>query len=169
MTEEWRPIAGWEGLYEVSSIGRVRSLCFGTPRLRKIKPHPTLGYACFTMKSSGRKQKSTNVHVEMARAFFGPCPKDHEVLHRDGDRMGNRLDNLRYGTRAENVSDTMAHGRVPKGEGHCHAKLNDEQVLAIRADPRGARRLSKAYGVSRGTIGYIRAGKAWRHLLPGGV
>jgi len=166
MIEAWRDIVGWEGLYEVSDVGRVRNARTG--HVKKISPHKTLGYAFFTMKAAGRKQKTTTVHAEMARAFIGPRPDGCEVLHRDGDRMGNRLGNLRYGTRAENVKDTIRHGRVPHGERQHNAKLTEQDVIAIRKDWRGSRRLSRKYGVCRQTVDDVKAGKSWKHLLQTG-
>lgn len=116
-SEEWRPIPGYEGAYEVSDLGRVRSL----PRLVPAGPHggkrpipggllkPTIqhfGYA--QVKLAG---KSRLVHWLVADAFLGGRPEGMQVCHSNGDPGDNRAINLRVDTVASNMSDTVRHGR----------------------------------------------------------
>ena len=124
MIEEWRPIEGYEGLYEVSSYGRVRSLdkyvkCKGESyRLHKGKvlspAKDTIGYLFVILHCNG-KCKTIRVHKLVAEAFL-PNPENlTEVNHKDEDKINNRADNLEfcdhkynmnYGTRNIRSKDT---------------------------------------------------------------
>lgn len=107
--EQWRPIPGYEDTYQVSSLGRV----FSHPRPRTsgglLKQRvDDAGYPGVNLVQGGQ-QKAFRVHVLIALAFLGPRPEDYEVRHLDGSRV-SRLDNLAYGTRAENMQDASRHG-----------------------------------------------------------
>lgn len=120
-TEEWRPVAGWEALYEVSDRGRVRSLprsvVGGGQGGVAVRGGRTLalvgdakGYQFVSLSNGGRRRAS--VHGLVAAAFLGRRPTpDHEVRHLDGDPSNNALANLAYGTGAENWEDRRRHGR----------------------------------------------------------
>lgn len=129
--EEWRAIAGWEGFYEVSNMGRVRSLdrvsCGVRVKGRLMKPYPDNKdhpYAMLTLQSGGRKGtpgcriEFPMVHKLVLEAFVGPRPPGLEACHNDGDGMNNRLTNLRWDTHKANMADQFRHGtknvRKPK-------------------------------------------------------
>lgn len=107
--EEWRPIPGYEGRYEVSSEGRVRSWA------RKDGPHlrrPSTGdqrYHSVTLCRDGRHEQRA-IHTLVALVFIGPRPEGMEVRHLDGNSHNNRAANLTYGTHAENMLDQRRHG-----------------------------------------------------------
>lgn len=106
MTEQWRPVVGWEGLYEVSSEGRVRSFRRGANG-RVLRPGiASHGYPTVAL-GRGNTQ---SVHVLVAAAFLGPCPEGQEVRHRDGKRTNPRMENLHYGTRGQNIADAILSG-----------------------------------------------------------
>ena len=110
VTEEWKPVPGYEGRYEVSDLGRVRSLqhCWGprpTPHL--LKPGiASTGYPTVALGRGNTKQ----VHALVLSAFVGPCPPGQECRHKNGVRSDPRLVNLEYGTRAQNIQDAIVHG-----------------------------------------------------------
>ena len=108
MAEEiWKKIQG-HAHYEVSSLRRVRS-SHRSPKgqWRLLRPGLiSVGYLSVALGRGNTKL----VHRLVAEAFFGTCPPGHEVLHTDGSRDNNRVENLRYGTRAENIEDSKAHG-----------------------------------------------------------
>ena len=113
--EEWRPVAGYEGIYEVSSRGRVRSL----PRVDSRGRRNRGRYLAVINHPSGHKQvklsregtsKPGKLHRIVLIAFMGPPPPGCEVLHGDGDPGNNALSNLRWGTRSENLRDAVRHG-----------------------------------------------------------
>lgn len=115
MTEEWRPVVGFEGLYEVSSEGRVRSLDrnvrgrHGMRRISGVLLRPGIASNDYPTVAIGRGNTRT-VHSLVAAAFIGPCPIGQEVRHRDGNRRNPRADNLRYGTRGQNIADAILSG-----------------------------------------------------------
>lgn len=119
--ERWRAIPGYVGAYEVSDLGRVRSLPrhdrLGRPvQGRVLKPAPDSGgYSTYNLHRDG--QGCTHrAHCLVALAFVGPRPADLEVRHLDGDPSNNALVNLAYGTRSENQLDRIGHGT------HQHAR-----------------------------------------------
>lgn len=110
MVEEWREVVGYEGEYIVSNLGRVRSLP-GGKRHGKLLKQALSGYPGNQYLHVGFRGTDTKaVHVLVARAFLGPRPEKLDVCHNNGDRLDNRLDNLRYGTRKENMTDRDEHG-----------------------------------------------------------
>lgn len=120
MQEVWKPVPGYEGLYEVSDQGRVRSLdryvqCSGPvkgayvsfKKGRLLRPGPSnYGHLSVVL---GRGQ-TRMVHDLVLRAFVGCPPAKHECCHGNGDPSDNRLENLRWGTRSENILDAVKHG-----------------------------------------------------------
>lgn len=122
MIETWKAIPGYEGYYEVSDQGRVRSLdrwidTKQGPRFRRgvvRKPkRGTHGYWELPLNLDGRERTHT-VHSLMMLAFVGPRPDGQEVLHGDDDKDNNTLENLRYGTKPENMQDAIKNGRNPQ-------------------------------------------------------
>lgn len=118
MTEEWRPVVGWEGVYEVSDGGRVRSLdrtvVFRDGRRafyrgKTLKPRvDENGYHRYTL-SLAKKRRQDRAHTLVLVAFVGPRPDGLEGCHNDGNPGNNRLDNLRWGTRSSNAKDRVMH------------------------------------------------------------
>ena len=118
-SEEWRPVVGYEGSYEVSDMGRVRSLDRTTDRGRKWKGRmmsPSALQNCYLVVTLWRdgSQRTPLVHRLVLEAFAGPQPELHESLHRNGGRQDNRAANLRWGTHAENQRDQIKHGTHAK-------------------------------------------------------
>ncbi len=128
MHENWLPVVGYEGLYEVSSLGRVRS----TPR-PKAKGGPLAmppdhhGRLHVTLHKQG-VQTVRHVHRLVADAFIGPLLPGMETRHLDGDPTNNTVSNLAYGSRAENQRDSIRHGTHSESrKTHCpHGHPYDE-------------------------------------------
>lgn len=176
-TEVWKPVPGYEGAYEVSDHGRVRSLdrkiatCpKGTAYRRLVRgrvlatsAHPG-GYRLVHLWQDGRV-RATTVHALVAAAFLGPCPSGQEVRHKNGVAGGHGLANLEYGTRKENHADKRRHGTHLQGETQNGAVLTEPEVRAIRA-ARGAthQALADRFGCSRRNIGRILSRELWRHV-----
>lgn len=101
--EEWRPIKDYEGLYEVSNFGRVKSLCAGRWKNTMLrKPQPTQnGYMAVMLKKSGKVRQIT-IHRLVAIAFLDNPDGLREVNHKDEDKKNNRADNLEWCTRKYN-------------------------------------------------------------------
>lgn len=175
--EEWRPVVGWEGLYEVSSLGRVRSL----PRVvtgrdgvvqrvpGRIRKAPVLrnGYPHVSLCSRPEgRLKVAAVHRLVAAAFIGPRPDGCETRHLDGDKTNNVLSNLAYGTVAENQADRVLHGTSNRGTRCGSAKLTEDDVREIRARAASETRaaLASAFGVTSSCIDNVVRRTTWRWL-----
>ena len=158
MTEEWRAVPGAIG-YEVSSTGLVRVWSRRRPDARRLKPTKTVkGYLRVAIKTEART-KLLFVHALVLTAFVGPRPPGLVTRHLNGVRDDNRLENLAWGTYAENAADTIAHGRSHRGELHRCAKLTTADVLEIRASSDTIPVLADRFGVSMSTIGSLRVRK----------
>jgi len=121
--ECWLPIPGYEGYYEASDLGRIRSLdriivgggC--CPRRRKkgqiLRGRPNNhGYPSVYLSKDGHRRNIT-VHSLILLTFRGPRPEGRIIRHLNGDQLDARLENLVYGTFSENNLDTLRHGRNP--------------------------------------------------------
>lgn len=111
--EQWRDVPGFEGRYQVSDMGRVRSLdrfvrvvpprgaeTVRPVRGRILRPGPSNSGHLSVVLGRGNTRA---VHQLVMLAFIGPPPAGHEVLHRNHQPADNRLANLKYGTRSENI------------------------------------------------------------------
>ncbi len=110
--ERWLSVPGFEGRYDVSDHGRVRSWqpWRGTPVPRILAPvRGSHGYEAVALRPEG-VVPSTTVHRLVMLAFVGPCEDGMDVRHLDGDKTNNTLMNLEYGTRSENHHDAVMHG-----------------------------------------------------------
>lgn len=176
MVEKWRNVAGWEDLYEVSDLGRVRSVerIVLTPRFERLVEHKrkarilapskaSNGYRHLILSRDGEKV-TKSVHDLVCTAFHGPRPDGHTVAHNDGSRCNNAAANLRWASQADNLADRAGHGTAVIGETHGRSKLTKCDVAAIRASPSSQRQLARQFGVSKATIGKIQARLLWRHI-----
>lgn len=126
--ERWLPIAGYEGFYEVSDLGRIRSVDRVVPwmgRTRSLRGkvlNPSKNQAGHLVVGLSREgvQIVHKVHQVVIRTFVGPQPEGMDTRHLNGIHEDNRLVNLRYGTRRENVQDMIKHRGHPNAlKTHC--------------------------------------------------
>jgi hypothetical protein len=172
---EWRSVSGWEGFYEVSDDGRVRSLARTVEMIRRgkvvrvsfgervMRAPLCEGYPKVVLSRPGRQERKF-VHQLVCTAFHGPPPPKHEVAHNNGIRTDPRAENLRWATRRENVRDKAAHGTQPRGEQMPTAKLSEAQARYILASSERSVDLARELGRDPTTISNIRTGKRWKHL-----
>lgn len=116
--EEWRPVVGYEGLYEVSDRGAVRSIDRVIARRehtvtykgRLLKPRhmAPMGYETVGLSKNGRP-RTIFVHVIVLEAFVGPRPDGMVSCHNNGDPNDNCPSNLRWDTQASNMRDRYMH------------------------------------------------------------
>lgn len=113
--EEWEDIAGYEGLYQVSNLGRVKSLGNNKSRNEKIiKPRSNKdGYLLVGLYNEG-KGKNHRVHRLVAQAFINNPDNKPEVNHKDEDKTNNCVENLEWVTRKENINYGTHNERVAK-------------------------------------------------------
>lgn len=122
-TERWLPVVGFEGRYEVSDRGRVRSTAAVFPRwvngveqiyhrkeyVKKLTRHPAgYMYASLFDRQTGRENGYAKVHRLVLEAFVGPCPDGMEACHGNDVPGDNRLENLRWDTKRANHADKVA-------------------------------------------------------------
>lgn len=107
LNEEWRPVVGFEGRYEVSSLGSVRNVTTG-----KVLRAPlcTSGYPHLNLSAGCGVRKAAVVHQLVASAFIGPRQGGMQVDHINRDKSDNRLLNLRYVTPSQNKCNSQKSG-----------------------------------------------------------
>ena len=166
--EHWLPVVGYEGLYEVSDLGRVKSLPrSGTPG-GILKPSINTGHPYLKVGlTRDCMTRSPKVHILVARAFLGPCREGFEVCHGPGGPQDNRLANLSYGTHVKNMADQRRDGTLIAGVRAAGAMLDDEIVRECRVRAGAGETsaaLAREFGVSRKTMWAVVAGKTWKHV-----
>lgn len=176
MTEIWKDIEGYDGFYQVSNEGRIKSTggtCGTCERKEKIRT-PSItkdGYVKVRLLRSG-KDKTERVHRLVAAAFVpNPDGKD-TVNHIDGNKTNNRSENLEWVDRSEQMLHAYKIGlkRSRTGVNNSNAKLTDKQVEEIRSlyvpqsTEFGTVALGKKYGVTNRVIGLIVKGLAYKNV-----
>jgi hypothetical protein len=182
MIENWKAVVGFEGLYEVSDLGRVRSLDRiltverlnwrdGTPQKlsyprkgRLLKTNPNMkGYPRVTLLANG---PTIVVHQLVLNAFVGICPEGLQGLHANDIKSDNRLSNLSWGTPSQNQLDAIKNDRCLLGEEKPNAKLTDADIPTIRSRLKieGCIAIAKDFGVSDTAIWNIKNGRSWKHV-----
>lgn len=157
MTEEWMPVAGFEGLYEISNFGNVKSLCagrWGYTIMRKPVPDKD-GYLTVNLKKNG-KYKSAKIHRLVAQAFLENPNDFPEVNHKDEDKTNNRVDNLEWCTRKYN-QNYNGHPKI-----YCKpvVKMTDDGEVVGQYDSVTA--AEKANGIKKGCISAVLTGRRKR-------
>jgi hypothetical protein len=157
----------------VSDLGRVRSWRRGKwgrrdePRIMSPGEDGHVGHVAVNLCLGDGTRRRGKVHRLVAEAFIGPIPAGLDVRHLDGNPKNNRVGNLAFGTRRENMADAVAHGTVRKGSAMSHARLSEDDVLTIgrlRASGLTQREVGAHFGVTREAISRIEQGRNWKHL-----
>ena len=174
--EEWRPVPGYVGLYEVSDEGRVRSLprmTIGRNGRRHIVHGRILclgtshnGYKTAELSRDGAARKF-RVNRLVAEAFIGPALPGLVACHNDGDRANNRAENLRWDTYQANSDDMDVHGTKQYGTANSQARLNPDSVREIRRLSAGGMQqkvIAARYGVNPATVALVLHGRTWTHV-----
>ena len=175
--EVWKDVVGYEGLYQVSNIGNVRSLDKYVlnrgkyPVLLKgriMKPSSSSGYWMLVLYKNG-KGKNLKIHRLMAKSFLPNKENKECINHKNGIKTDNNLENLEWCTISENNFHTwkmcLKKANPLKGELCKTSKLKNDDVLAIRASKSNCTELGVIYNVHKSSISLIKSGKTWRHLL----
>lgn len=113
---------------------------------------------------SGKKAGNEPAHRFAYRTFKGVIPAGLFVCHKCDTKSCVNPDHLFLGTHQQNMNDMVAKGRGAIGERHGFAKLSDEQVISIRADPRPLFAIAAEHGVSDATIHNVKRRKTWKHV-----
>ena len=171
MSELWKSIPGYEGIYSASTQGRIRSEGrtvirrngapqFWASRILSAGRKPG-GHMSVRLADVTGSAKSLTVHRLILLTFVGPCPDGLEVLHADDNPYNNRLENLRYGTRSENQHDAVRNGKHAQAaktsciHGHPYTTENTgvdhrrgwRYCLSCKRDREGRRRAAAGNGI----------------------
>jgi len=174
--EIWRPVVGYEGKYEVSNLGRVRSLDRLVPRQgfagpfrmrgRMLKPYLNqLGYPMVQIT----RGIPTFVHLLVLEAFVAPRKSGLVCNHLDANPRNNRVENLEWTTQTGNMQHAARLGliRIYRGQENSNAKVTEEQVRTIRRlskEGHSQRALAASFGIGRATVRSIIDRKNWKHV-----
>ena len=164
LPETWKPVVGWEGLYEVSDHGRVWSVRRG---LMKGTLTPSDGYVRLEFSRDGYRRK-VFAHILVLTAFDKPCPDGLECCHWDDNPANNHLTNLRWDTQSANMFDQVRNGThyeaarthcpaghpyagmnlyvAPSGERQCGVRVGRMHELGTRRVRTRARIMSALFG-----------------------
>lgn len=163
--ERWRWVKGYEGLYMVSDLGRVKRIAPG----RGARPGHILkplkcsnGYLAVCL-SVGSRQKQARIHRLVAQAFLTPVVGKDLVNHINGDKTDNRVANLEWSNKSENAIHSY---RVLGDKPHVQKGLKGKKLTAndarsIYLDPSSKASIAKQYGITETMVRAIKTGKSW--------
>lgn len=120
--EIWKDIEGYEGLYQISSFGRVKSLKFNKEHIMTTQINKTSGYYYIGLRKPKAKKNFKSVHRLVAEAFIPNPDRKPEVNHIDGNKDNCRIENLEWLTRSENEHHAYNTGLKYRGFGNPKAK-----------------------------------------------
>lgn len=166
--EEWKPIRGYEGLYEVSNIGNIRRVGFGRlrtcSRIGPIKTRKTgrAGYWYVNLCRDGIT-KTFLVHIIVAKAFLGDAPFGMEVNHKNGNKDDLSVGNFEYLTHANNRKHAQEVLGLYRGERQALSKLTSDKVQTIRRMAVGhtQQEIATMFGVTQASVSNIINRKTW--------
>lgn len=166
--EIWRDVIGFEGLYSISSLGRVSSLKRKKGEKRLMKIHSSKGYSIIGLRL-GKKHQNKSIHRLVAITFIPNPENKPQVNHKNGIKADNRLVNLEWCTKSENQKHSFYNGLQKPiiGESHYKSILKKSDVIQIlvNKDNLTYKQMANKYKVCWGTISAIRQRKMWKHIV----
>lgn len=174
--EEWKDIAGFEGMYQVSNMGQVRSLDRLDSRGykykgRTVKPSTSKGYQ-YAHLCKLSKYTTISIHRLVALAFIPNPDNLPQVNHIDGNKQNNHVSNLEWVTEKENINHAWDNGLATNsGENNVLAKLTEDDVRFIRSNYNpaipefGQKALAEKFGVKQPVISKVVHRKSWKHVV----
>jgi hypothetical protein len=170
--EQWREIPGFEGYYEVSNTGNLRSLdrWLTSGRHRKgarLQANRSASGHFKVRLCRGGRHHWFGVHCLVLAAFIGPRPEGMQGAHNNGDPSDNRPENLRWDTAKGNAADRKSHGTEMCGENNPRSKLTERQVSEIFRMHRSGvmgKDIAAVMLCTPANISSILKGKHWRTL-----
>jgi hypothetical protein len=161
--EIWKAIPEFEGLYEVSSLGRIRSLDrivekrdrhtgavmkqLYRGKILKQNERGDCGHLYVHIGVCGKKKK-ISVHRAVLLAFVGEAPEGFEACHNNGDAKDNRISNLRWDTHLNNNRDRKAHGHYSDNEQHPMCVYSNDVIKELRASDMSHKDAKRLFGIS---------------------
>lgn len=176
MEEIWKDVTGYEGLYQVSNLGRVKRLKYYRENIltgglsliksKILKPVKHCNGYLFVSLCDGN-QTEQSIHRLVATAFILNPENKPQINHKSGIKTVNFPENLEWCTASENILHAYKTGLRPQGENHHKAKLKGIEVYIIRTKYKtglySLRELSKLHGIGYSSIRDIVTEKTWKH------
>jgi len=163
--EQWKDIPDYDGIYQASDLGRIKSsMPHNGTRERILRQYTTRkGYlGCGLYKN--KKRTSFQSHRLVAETYL-PNPFNlPEVNHKKGIKTDNRPCAIEWNSHNENIQHAVKHSLIQKGETHRKAKVTEIQVLEIRKSIFSTKYLAEKYNVSKNTIWSIKRKETWSHI-----
>ncbi len=172
--EIWKDVVGYDGLYMISNMGRLRSLprltmaCSGGWFYTKdilISQATSKGYKLAALQIDGNRQ-TKSVHIMVGESFV-PNPENKPYInHKNGVKSCNIYNNLEWSTQAENVRHAFKNGLVGarNGEKSPVSKLKEENILEIRKREYDNNELAMKFNVTPQCINAVLKHKTWTHI-----
>ncbi len=170
--EQWVPIHGYEGQYEISNLSRIRSLSIhninkgyiSRIKIRVQRISKGTNYRIIQLVKDSQR-KTCKVHVLFAAAFI-PNPNNKPIVnHLDGNKLNISVENLEWATWSENNKHAYDTGLKRCGEDMAISKLTNEQAVEIYKSSLSYTKLAKYYGISVSSIAQIKQGKTYKQAI----
>lgn len=169
LNEIWKDIKGWEGIYQVSNVGRVKSLKrFLVKEERIMGLHDNgRGYLNVRLRKDSRGNVKY-IHRLVAETFISNLENKQEVNHKNGDKSDNRVENLEWCSPEENREHAIRTGLMAfEGENNGMAKFSQQTILELRKEfelgDKTRKELSEKYGISLTHTRSIINKSRWNH------
>lgn len=174
--EIWKPIKGWEGLYSVSNLGRVRRESWDIPsyqNIKVLKGCPADGrYPKVTLsdKVRGGKSKIKAIHRLVGEAFVPNPEGKPQIHHKNADVFDARADNLEWTTQSENIKYAFDSGRkkMTQGEECSWTKYSESLILQvykeILKEEKSQKEIASLYGIPASTVSALKNKKTWKEV-----
>ena len=164
--EQWKPAFGFEGIYECSTSGKVRSVrnVTSSKQGKILKLNNSTGYSQVQLRKNGAYHHAY-VHRLVMETFVGPSSLT--VNHKNGIKTDNRIENLEYATHKENLLHATTVLGKRRGVLHWKSRLNDNNIRDIRRRLLAGethQSIADLYGVGRVNITCIAIGRTWKHV-----
>jgi hypothetical protein len=169
--EQWKDVIGWEGYYQISNLGNVKSLkrkgvtYFGERDYAGHNVNPikcSNGYMAVNLTKQGLRQQK-HIHVLVLEAFIGQRPLKYDACHNNGIKADCRLDNLRWDTRSNNHKDKIAHGTYQVGDKANRTKINKTIADEIKKSNLSRVEIMTKYNLSSVQIWRIKNNLVWKN------
>jgi Mor family transcriptional regulator len=165
----WRPVLGFEGIYEISQYGELKRRDGIGRRKERIVKHSIPGTSAYPVVRLCKNGKSVSkcLHVVVAESFLGGRPKGMQCAHLDGDPRNFHASNLAWVSPKTNVSHKKLHGTHLMGESHHLSKLKEADIYDIFAQRclgSTTAELAKKYDMTWEGINNILKRESWTHL-----
>lgn len=165
--EIWREIKEFPD-YQVSNLGRVKSLKYSAPHILSPSLSKSNGYYQVILRRDAQST-TMKIHWLVAEAFLGERKPEMTINHINGNKLDNRVENLEYLSMTDNMHHASEHGLLTIGSNHPQAKLSENDVIEIKRALQNYRRgmildLARTYNVNKEAIRLIKIGRTWRHV-----